>query len=491
MMKYINIIFLLMLSLSMAQCSSDDEPVLPRPEWNALPEDFANGNPNWSAAQDATAAAPAWAVDLTGNYAAPAWTDPDKSVYPTSMTAVVRLTPVLEYFAADDDAMAAFIGGECRGVAQAVMSGGVKLFFIQVKAPSSESGNVEFRYYSSRHGRIYKSVASDVKYLINKVYGTADAPEYPDFEQSGKYPCIGKAFVNIDAAKLPFEVRNDDEIAVIIDDECRSIAHADNGSLWFDIFGAKQGEEFRFKYYSAATKCTYTSEQSFVMPADGGAVGSAESPEALTFVPSGSMTAYVSIASPLNRYADSAADVVAAFADGKCLGVGECIDNLTYKLVIRGLVAEGASVDVKYYNSKCDYIFTVPAFISFANTSVVGSQAQPKSLDINLTGKHPLRMNVCVTPKGVLESLACEADVVAAFVGDECRGVGRVKFNGSKQAVCMVTVNGSIEGSEYVTLKFYSSVAKRLYESSRVLPFVGGSDYGVEVLPEALEFVEK
>ena len=200
MMKYLNIILLALVGMSIASCSDDEEPTYPRPDWSAVPEDFANGNPNWTAAQDITGNAPAWTADFSGNDATPVWSDPDKSIYPTSMTAVVRLTPVLEHFATDADMMAAFIGTECRGVAQAVTVDGVKLFFIQVKAASSENGNVEFRYFSSRFGRIYKSVAADVAYVINKIYGTVDAPAYPDFEQSGKYPCIGKAYASIDAS---------------------------------------------------------------------------------------------------------------------------------------------------------------------------------------------------------------------------------------------------------------------------------------------------
>ena len=103
------------------------------------------------------------ASHFSGNDQAPLWSDPDKSVYPMSMTAVVRLSPVLETLAADGDKMAAFIGGECRGVAKTVMNDGVRLFFIHVKAPSSENGNVEFRYYSAAAKRTYVSVASDVR----------------------------------------------------------------------------------------------------------------------------------------------------------------------------------------------------------------------------------------------------------------------------------------------------------------------------------------
>lgn len=491
MMKYLNIILLALVGMSIASCSDDEEPTYPRPDWSAVPEDFANGNPNWTAAQDITGNAPAWTADFSGNDATPVWSDPDKSIYPTSMTAVVRLTPVLEHFAADADMMAAFIGTECRGVAQAVTVDGVKLFFIQVKAASSENGNVEFRYFSSRFGRIYKSVAADVAYVINKIYGTVDAPAYPDFEQSGKYPCIGKAYASIDASLLPFSIDNGDEIAAIVGTECRSIAHRDNNGLWFDLLGTTEGESFRFKYYSAANHCTYISEQSFEMPANGGSVGAPDAPVALTFVPDGSMTAYVTVGAPVSRFANPDVDAVAAFANGVCIGTGEYLGNSTYKLVMKGLVADGTSIDVKYYCNSLDYLFTAPANFTFANTSVVGSDLQPSTVALNLTGKHPLQMKACIAPKSMLEVLANGSDIMAAFVGNECRGVAQVKSNATGQAIFLFTINGSIDGNEQVSLKLYSSTTQKLYETNVTFAFEPGAEYGTEASPRSIEFVQK
>ena len=490
MMKHFNIILLIALSMSLAQCSSEEEPY-PRPDWSVALEDFVNGNPGWIATKDATVDAPQWIVDFAGNDAAPSWTDPDKSVYPTSMTAVVRLAPALEQFAADADQMAAFIGNECRGVAQPVVTGGVKLFFIQVKAPSNESGKVEFRYYSSHSGRIYKSVADDVAYVINKVYGTADAPAYPNFLQSGKYPCLAKAYVTIAPDALPQKAAQADEIAAIVGNECRSYAYPNaDGSYSFDIFGAQEGETLRFKYYSAEGKCTYASEQSFTITANG-SIGSADAPVALTFVPNGSMTAFVALNAPLTTYADTAADAVAAFADGTCIGTGEHIGNSVYKLVMNGVVPDGTNIDVKYYSSKLSYVFTAPAIATFANTTTVGSASQPKSLDLNTTGKHPLQMNACFALTGNLTNLGSTSDIMAAFVGDECRGIAQVKTIGNSQTIYVMTINGSLGANERITLKYYSSRAQKLYQASASIQFEGGKQIGTEYAPTAIQFTQQ
>ena len=131
MMKYINSILLIIFGMALAQCSEDEPVTYPRPDWSPVAEDFVNGVPDWTPAQESAQSAPGWAVDLAGNDAAPSWSDPDKNVYPSRMTAVLCLPDALNYFAADGDQMAAFIGDECHGVAQAINSNGRKLFFIR------------------------------------------------------------------------------------------------------------------------------------------------------------------------------------------------------------------------------------------------------------------------------------------------------------------------------------------------------------------------
>ena len=494
MMKYINSILLIIFGMTLAQCGDDKEVVTyPRPDWSPVAEDFANGAPDWTPVQESAPNAPGWALDLNGNDAAPSWSDPDKNIYPSSMTAVIRLSQALELFAADGDQMAAFIGGECRGVAQAIRTNGVKLFFIQVKASSSESGNVEFRYFSSRWGRIYKSPASDVKYEINKVYGTADVPAYPNFEQSGKYPCISDAYVRINYPTLPFNVTADDEFAALVDGECRSVigAAASNGTHQITLYGIKEGEKLEFKYYSAEKKCVYTCEQSFVMPAAGGSIGSAEAPEALTFVPDGSMTAYVALGAPITSWADNATDEVAAFAGSQCLGRGQLITGNTYKLVMNGTVSDGTDIDVKYYSSRLGYVFTAASLVKFANGTTAGSAAEPKKITLNLTGKHPLKMKAYIRLTGNLAMLSSSGDIMAAFVGAECRGTAQLTSNANHESVYEITINGSLEVSEYVKIRFYSNHTKRLYESNTGFNFASGKEYGSLNSPVAMEFTEQ
>ena len=117
-MKYLNRIGLILAALLTVQCTEEGDklyPIVENPGWTAVAEDFVTEVPDWKADAAGTASAPEWILDMQGNDTMPLWSDPDKSIFPTSMTAVVRLTPFLERYATENDVMAAFIGDECRG----------------------------------------------------------------------------------------------------------------------------------------------------------------------------------------------------------------------------------------------------------------------------------------------------------------------------------------------------------------------------------------
>lgn len=95
-MKYIKYSLIAALCFLMTQCTEEGDktyPQQPAPQWSVVAEDFVSEVPAWQVADNAPASAPGWRADFTGNASVPSWTDPDKSVYPMSMTAVVRLSP--------------------------------------------------------------------------------------------------------------------------------------------------------------------------------------------------------------------------------------------------------------------------------------------------------------------------------------------------------------------------------------------------------------
>ena len=498
-MKYIKYSLIAALGFLFVQCTEESDktyPQQPAPQWSVVEEDFVSEAPAWQVADNAPASAPGWRADFTGNASVPSWTDPDKSVYPMSRTAVVRLSPVLETLAADGDMMAAFIGGECRGVAKKVMNDGVRLFFIHVKAPSSESGDVEFRYYSAAAKRVYVSVASDVKYEVDKIYGTAENPAFPDFEQSGPFPVPTKAWVKVDKAQLPFTVAAGDELQAFVGDECRGIKHVESEAdmlYCYDILGRAEGEQVTYRYYSAEKKQVFVSEQSFVIGKRGSVVGSEEQPQTLSFVPQGSMTAYLTLDAVTGSYADKNGDKLAAFIGNVCAGMGEVVGEQdgrpVYKMVVNGVSSQSAAVDIRYYSHRNNYVFTAPACLAFADGKVEASPEQPLTVPLVVEGKHPLKMTACVAlPQNIVRQATAD-DVMAAFVGTECRGMAKAEQAENGEYVFRMEINGSMGAEEPVTLKYYSTRNKYLYQAPSVFTFASGASYGTMSEPRVPSFV--
>ena len=487
-MKYIKYSLLAALGFLFVQCTEEGDktyPQQPAPQWSVVEEDFVSEAPAWQVAAVAPASAPGWRADFTGNASVPSWTDPDKSVYPMSMTAVVRLSPVLETLAADGDMMAAFIGGECRGVAKKVMNDGVRLFFLHVKAPSSENGDVEFRYYSAAAKRVYVSVASDVKYEVDKIYGTAENPAFPDFEQSGPFPVPAKAWVKVDKAQLPFTVAAGDELQAFVGDECRGIKHVESEAdmlYCYDILGRAEGEQVTYRYYSAEKKQVFVSEQSFVIGKRGSVVGSEDQPQTLSFVPQGSMTAYLTLDAVTGSHADKSGDKLAAFIGNVCAGMGKVVGEQdgrpVYKMVVNGVSSQSAAVDIRYYSHRNNYVFTAPACLAFADGKVEASPEQPLTVPLVVEGKHPLKMTACVAlPQNIVRQATAD-DVMAAFVGTECRGMAKAEQAENGEYVFRMEINGSMGAEEAVTLKYYSTRNKYLYQAPSVFTFASGVSYG-------------
>lgn len=498
-MKYIKYSLLAALGFLFVQCTEESDktyPQQPAPQWSVVEEDFVSEAPAWQVADNAPASAPGWRVDFTGNASVPSWTDPDKSVYPMSMTAVVRLSPVLETLAADGDMMAAFIGGECRGVAKKVMNDGVRLFFLHVKAPSSENGDVELRYYSAAAKRVYVSVASDVKYEVDKIYGTAENPAFPDFEQSGPFPVPTKAWMKVDKAQLPFTVAAGDELQAFVGDECRGIKHVESEAdmlYCYDVLGRAEGEQVTYRYYSAEKKQVFVSEQSFVIGKRGSVVGSEDQPQTLSFVPQGSMTAYLTLDAVTGSHADKSSDKLAAFIGNVCAGMGEVVGEQdgrpVYKMVVNGVSSQSAAVDIRYYSHRNNYVFTAPACLMFTDGKVEASPEQPLTVPLVVEGKHPLKMTACVAlPQNIVRQATAD-DVMAAFVGTECRGMAKAEQAENGEYVFRMEINGSMGAEEAVTLKYYSTRNKYLYLAPSVFTFASGASYGTVSEPRVPSFV--
>lgn len=101
----------------------------------------------------------------------PHWKEVFDAEYTTSMTAIIDLPRELAVYANENDELAAFVNGECRGIAVKVDG----LNYIMIKCKPDEDGMVTFKYYSAANKYMYQCV--NCTPLENDgIYGTADSP---------------------------------------------------------------------------------------------------------------------------------------------------------------------------------------------------------------------------------------------------------------------------------------------------------------------------
>jgi hypothetical protein len=221
---------------------------------------------------------------------------------------------------------------------------------------------------------------------------------------------------------------------------------------------------------------------------DGSQYGSKAAPEAVTLVPETSMTAYVTVPGALASI-QSADDKVAAFIGSTCCGVGTVVGtkgtSVVYKLVISAAGAQSGNVSFRYYNAACRYVFSTEASLAFADESVYGTADSPQTLALITAGKHPLTMNVvCQLPTALAQS-ASSADVLAAFVGDECRGLATYEESGGTK-VFQMTIHGALSNDEKVTVKYFCSKTGYLYQAGNAFVFASGKEVGTAESPYTL-----
>ena len=158
-------------------------------------------------------------------------------VYPASMTAIIRTSDYIRPDITADDQLAAFIGTECRGVAEQIEGAdGETLYLLQVKADQSEVREVEFRYYSARKQEIF--IASErVPFEADITMGSVDTPTEMTWNSQGELPYYMDVEVSVDLSSFDdATVADGDMVAAFVGDECRGMGTAetdDNGNFVF------------------------------------------------------------------------------------------------------------------------------------------------------------------------------------------------------------------------------------------------------------------
>ncbi|WP_293739596.1 hypothetical protein [uncultured Parabacteroides sp.] len=189
-----------------------------------------------------------------------------------------------------------------------------------------------------------------------------------------------------------------------------------------------------------------------------------------------SMTAIIRLSEFLEKYADPK-DEVSAFVGNECRGIATVQDNgkKLFFLYIRGNQGETQKVTLKYYSAKNKKTYTCQDFLVFEQNGTYGKVSAPAVPPFEESGKYPETMTAVVSLPEALPFERRDKDILAAFVGDECRGVGELTEAGGK--VYQFEIRGKKDETAAVYYMYYSMQASGVYKAAESFPF---ADEGVQ-----------
>jgi hypothetical protein len=111
----------------------------------------------------------------------------------------------------------------------------------------------------------------------------------------------------------------------------------------------------------------------------------------------------------------------------------------------------------------------------------------PPDWKVDTTGKYPVSMTAVVRlPQRLIPNIHPE-DKMAAFINDECRGVG-VQVNITDSVpVFYVMIHGTSSEQQKIAFKYYSSKDSYLFATSYFLDFAPDDNYGTIDKPAMLD----
>lgn len=262
-------ILMLMAALTLAwgcTSSDDDEPNVP----TVAPQVEEEKPLQLIGSTFATSAQPAWSIDWTANDAAPNWEEPMSSRFDCSMQLYIEQDEELGNYSSDDDVMAIFINGECRGVSyRNVLKDGEVAYVLHVKGSSEETNAaMEMRYYSAGLHQLFVDTCMP-PFVPNNLMDKAHQLVQSMGQGSTKYPVSGLLSVIL-PDQLPFIPTDNDMLAAFVGNECRGIGYCAPELYpgWrLNVFCRAFGETAQLRYYSAEKGGVYTILQT--VPIDG------------------------------------------------------------------------------------------------------------------------------------------------------------------------------------------------------------------------------
>lgn len=123
------------------------------------------------------------------------------------------------------------------------------------------------------------------------------------------------------------------------------------------------------------------------------------------------------------------------------------------------------------------------------NTDVIpkeeGTKFAAPAWNADEIGNFPASMTAVVVLPATLQATASETDQLAAFINNQCRGLG-VIVKVDSTSVYFILIHGLAEEQSQVVFKYYSAKTSYLYQTAPVLHFLIDEVYGTAQNPEVL-----
>ena len=244
--------------------SDDPDPIVPEP----------TPTPNPTTAWVDVSDAPEWKIDWTSNDQRPDWTTPDPANFETWMILMVRLPEDIANVVTEDDMLAVFIDGECRGVsnlASVIQRDGSeaeqKTYFIVKFYGHAFNGNRQpytVKFYSSQLHHIF-SVDGEDYFVPEGELGIQSDYVPPFLMGASKYPVVMNLLIKfniIEDESDPFISLPNDMVAVFVGDECRGYQPIGSSKLSsyisVTVYSKQEGEPISLRYYSSRKNAVQT-----------------------------------------------------------------------------------------------------------------------------------------------------------------------------------------------------------------------------------------
>ncbi len=189
-----------------------------------------------------------------------------------------------------------------------------------------------------------------------------------------------------------------------------------------------------------------------------------------------SMSFLVDLDEELTRNSTSE-DIMAAFINNECRGVSRRHEwpngSVSFLLTLKGSGIEAKKpVELRYYCDKLHHMNTVSSIMQFVPGNILNKDYMTILNISDGSSKYPVKTLLTIKIPQKTPFTVNSGDMLAVFVGDECRGVGSRNADAND---CWQVTTYSVQAGETAQIRYYSSEKVGIYTILKTFELEGDS----------------